>query len=260
MGHIHLRVLPGTKLWGDVVDLLNHGATDRDVVRASAQAAERDLLTAVGDPVYVEAVRLLLAIPLAARQNDFGQALREIDLRVPDRPALFDVVSSVTDRLDTVAARSGRLTDLGEIAGHALTRSLSEMIGDRLPGLFDATPEDFQGIVRKLSFSKGIAELARDFYGHVVGDSLSYWLDRTLANQIGQDLRFATTSDRVAFDRALGQFTAEATRIIQEFSGGWYGKTLHERGGFDSHAATVFGAVALKKIVEELRMKGTVDV
>ena len=34
------------------------------------------------------------------------------------------------------------------------------------------------------------------------------------------------------FDGELAYFAAEATRIIKEFSGGWYGKTLHSEGGF----------------------------
>ena len=259
MGHVHLRVLPGTKKWRDVVGLIDEGATDRAIVVASAKAAERDLLGASDDRIYVECVRLLLSIPHAARNEDFGAALRAADLPVPSNPELFDLMTAVTVRTDEVARDAGRRTDLGEIAKRALTQSISECIGDQLPGLFGATPGDVHALARKLSFSKGIAVFSRSFFGNVVGGTLSYWLDRTLASQVGPGRRFPSVADRAAFDGALCQFTAEATRIIQEFAGGWYGKTLHERGAIDAHSAKIFGAVALKKIVEEMRHKGTSD-
>ncbi|WP_417208433.1 hypothetical protein [Antarctobacter sp.] len=51
--------------------------------------------------------------------------------------------------------------------------------------------------------------------------------------------------------RATGPICRETTRIIREFSGGWYGKTLHREGGFNSVEAARFGHVALKKIVDD---------
>ena len=259
MGHVHLRVLPGTKKWRDVVGLIDHGATDRTIIASSAKAAERDLLGASNDAVYVECVRLLLSIPHAARDEDFGAALRGVDLPVPSNPGIFDLLNAVTVRTEEIARNAGRWSDLGEISGRALTRTISECIGDQLPGLFGATPDDVQEIARKLSYSKGIAVFSRRFFAYVVGGTLSYWLDRTLASHIGPGGRFPSVADRAAFDGALTQFTAEATRIIQEFAGGWYGKTLHDKGTIGVQSAKVFGAVALKKIVEELRHKGTND-
>ena len=76
MGHIHLGVLPRTKKWREVVDLLAAGFPDEQVVAASAIASERDFANAVHDPVFVEAVRLLALIPQAARSDDFDDGLR----------------------------------------------------------------------------------------------------------------------------------------------------------------------------------------
>jgi hypothetical protein len=255
MGHIHLGVLPGTVPWKRVVSLLDEGATDDHVIAASAEAAERELTAAARDPVYVEAVRLLLVLPLCARADNFGEALREAGIGVRDRPELIDLIGAVTQRLDTVRRHSASRTDLGEIAGRALASTLSVGIGDQLPGLFSATPDDVQATARKLSWSKGIAAWLRLFYARLVADSLSYWLDRTLAERIGDGQRFAGVGQRDAFDSAVYFHAQEATRIIQEFSGGWYGKTIHKRGRIDTDDAAVFGAVALKKIVAELRLK-----
>lgn len=260
MGHVRLGVLPKSRWWKDVVALLSGDADNEAVIAASARAAERDMLTATQGPVFVEAVRLLLAIPLAARSEDFGRSLREIGLDVGDRPSLLDLVTAVSEHLDRTAYRSDRRSDLGELSSRALVATLSTSIGDELPGLFDARPADVQAVARKFSWSRGISEISRTYFGHLVSGTLSSWLDRTLALQIGPGKRFSDVADRGAFDVALAQHSSEATRIIKEFAGGWYGMTVHGKGGIGTHDAAVFGAVALKKIVEELRMRREPDV
>lgn len=259
MGHIHLGVLPRSRKWREVVDLLAAGAADSAVVAASASAAEKDMLVASRSPGFVEAVRLLLVIPHAARRSDFSAALGENDLDVAPDPALIDLVTAVSARLDAVERAHGDRSDLSEQAGRALVATLSRMIGDELPGLFTASTEDVRLAAKKLSWSKGIAALSRAFFGALVRASLSSWLDRTLALEIGDDRRFEDVGARTAFDAALVQYSSEATRIIQEFAGGWYGKTLHQKGGFETEEAAIYGAVCLRKIVEELRTRRDTD-
>lgn len=259
MGHIHLGVLPQTKKWRGVVELLQGGADDETVFAASAIAAEKDLAAAADNPVFVEAVRLLLMVPFAARATDFGAALRDIGLRVATSPGLLDIIAAAGDRIDEVARASRVRTDFGELAGRALIGTLSEQIGGALPGLFDTTPADVQIEARHLSRPQGIAGLTRAFFGRLLSDTLSSWLDRTLAAQTGPGRRLPDAGARSAFDLALGQYAHEATRIIREFAPGWYGKRLHETGRIDSHQAAVFGAVAMKKIAEELRRKRGAD-
>lgn len=253
MGHIHLGTLPTSKKWRDVVAEITESAPAGHIVAASARAAEKDLLSATDDRVFVEAVRLLLSIPHAARSGDFGDALRKVELQVSSEPGLLEIVAASMARLDEVARNRGRSSDLGELASRALARTLTETISADLPGLFETTPQDVRISAQRLSYSKGIAFLTREYFGNLVGSVLSYWLDRTLPLQIGEARRFDTVARRGEFDLALRQYTTEATRIIQEFSGGWYGKTLHEKGEIDARAAAVFGAVSLKKICEELR-------
>ncbi|MAQ83680.1 MAG: hypothetical protein CMH12_10655 [Maritimibacter sp.] len=255
MGHNTLSRIPGHKYWRDVAGLLATSVSNQEVISASAKAAERDMLRAANDPVFVEAVRLMLAIPAAARSDDFADALRKLDLNVTANPELMELIVATTQRLDQVARAVRMRTDFGEIAARALVSTLSTAIGDALPGLFEASPADVQAVARRLSWSAGISDLSRRFYGALVGETLSYWLDRTLDTHVGPEGRFANAADRSSFDLELDQFTFEATRIIKEFSGGWYGKTLHTKGSISSPDAAIFGAVALKKIVEELRLK-----
>lgn len=255
MGHTTLGVLPRTRYWKEVAELLAGPAPAHAVFTASAQAAEKDLLRATDDPVFVEAVRLLLAIPAAARAQDFGDALRTQGILVSGQPELLDIVTSVTQRLDQIRATHGGHSDLGELAARALSETLTLSVGDALPGLFDATPDDVQAAARKLSWNKSVSEYTRSFFGSLVAGSLTYWLDRTLDHQIGDGRRFSDVAARRAFQSELDQFAWESSRIIREFSGGWYGKTLYRDGGFNSLEAARFGHVALKKIVDDLRTR-----
>ncbi|WP_112324476.1 hypothetical protein [Oceanibium sediminis] len=255
MGHNTLSRIPGTKKWRAVVSMLGTDASTPDVVSASAAAAELNLLRAAEDPAYVEAIRLLLAIPHAARSDDFADALRRLDLEIGQDPGLVDLMLAVTARLDHVRRTHGVPSDFGELSGRALSSTLSDMVNASLPGLFEATAADVQVAVRTLGWSKGVSELVRGFYGRLLRETLSYWLDRTLADHVGPGARFATARDKVEFDRDLEVYAAEATRIVKEFSSGWYGKTLHRDGEISTHSAKVFGGVALKKVVEELKAK-----
>ncbi len=255
MGHIHLATLAKTKAWVEVIASIAAGAGIATIAGQSAKAAEHDLEAAARDPVFIEAVRLLLSIPLAARQVDFGNALRSVGLEISSEPSLMGIVMAVTARLDAVGATNSAKSDFSALATRSLTSALVDCIGSDLPGLFGPTAEDVRLSSRKFSYSNGIAVLTRTFFGTIVSSSLSYWLDRILAHQIGDDRRFADISQRAEFDRSLRQYSSEVTRIIQEFAGGWYGKTVYEKGGIGSSEARDFGYVGLKKITAELRVR-----
>lgn len=259
MGHIHLGTLPQSRSWRDVVELLQNGMSVATVVSASAKAAEQDMARAATEPVFVEAVRLLLSIPLAARQKDFGNALFAVGIDVVPEPSLFDILSAATARLDMVGRAQPGRSDAADLATRALSKALLDCIGSDLPSLFGPSAEDVRLSFRKFSFSAGIAELTRSYFGAVVGTSLSYWLDRVLALQTGSGQRFASIRERARFDQDLGQYTYEVTRIIREFSGGWYGKTVHDKGAIGTAEARDFSYGCVKKMIDELKVRRDSD-
>jgi hypothetical protein len=256
MGHIHLATLPGSKRWREVVELLDERAGVGDIVAASAVAAERDLTSAASDPILVAAVRLLALVPQAARGEDFGERLRELGIAVPDAPMLGDLTVGVALALEQ-AQSTGPRTDFGEIARRALVGTLSAQVGGALPGLFEAGAGDVQQAAVQLGRPDGFSRAARSFFGRLLADTLGYWLDRTVSAEIGPGARIESLRDRDAFDRALEQYCSEATRIICEFSGAWYGKTLFREGTITTEGAAAYSFVAMKKITEELRRKRT---
>ena len=257
MGHIHLGVLPSSASWRAVVAMLAEGEPSERVLQESSRAIEKELRSAANDTIFVETLVLLGAVPQAARSDDFGDALRRLDIPIRQNPGLIDLASGLGRALDQRVAETGSRTDFGEICRRALLATFTQCIGDRVPGLFDATPEDVRIAARTFSSSKEFARLSRGFFTRVLSETISTYLDRTLALGVGIGNGFDNVVDRSRFDDAVGQYAMEATRIIKEFAGGWYGKTVYTDGKITRASAARFGAVAFKKTVEEMQRKRT---
>ncbi len=252
MGHIHLAVLPNTVKWRTMTELLATGASDRQVIAASAAAAERDLERAARDPVFVEAIRLLAMIPFAATGEAFGQQLRNLGLQVSDRPSLPLLVAATGSRLDRVQTRHAGVTDFSELSRQTLLGTLTATIGAELPSLFGASPEEVQTATAGLARPVGFTPFARSFFARLLSQTLSNYLDRKLSTLVGPGQRFGDIGERQAFNTTLDRYSSEATSSIGAFSWAWYARTILRDGQITSERSAAFGALALRKVTEEL--------
>ena len=259
MGHIRLHALPKTLKWQEVVGLLD-GEGDIDAIAAAtSEAAETALKYASDDPALVNAIWLLCQIPLAARSEDFAGSLRELGLKVGDNPSLMEVVSAYSEAVDELVRRdAGTRTDLGEMAQLSGVEVLTLTVGERLPGLFGPSAEDVKTELGKLATTKQFSTLARDFFTRLTERYLSYFLSREIPNHVGGDRRLKTVDDHTEFNRALELHCRQASRIVEEFAGGWFSKTNFE-GGITPEKARGFAWVAFKKIRAELRKRRDAD-
>nr|WP_281720919.1 hypothetical protein [Nitrosomonas nitrosa] len=255
MGHNHFPALPTTRRWREVVELISVGGDIYEIASASARAAEKQLERAHLDPVYRSAVELLFRIPLAAREDGFGRALREIGLPVGEAPDLTDIIFAAGEWLDQAAREGSRAGDFGELSRRALLSALSNRIGAELPGLFDATAGEVARAARRFASPRDFTALVRSFYTRLVTETLSSFLDRELASHVGPGRRFANSGIRSAFDDALHDHSYETTRIIHEFTAGWHGHHVVGRPDVTSTELATFGYSALAKVLAELRRR-----
>ena len=253
MGHIRLWRLPATRKWTQVVALLAGGAPVEDIAAASAAAANDALATARDDEALAHTFWLLTQIPLAARAPDFQEAARALGVVVGTEASLLDVVSAFSDAID-VATLGARRTDLGEMAQGAAVESLSAIAGAELPGLFGATPGDVRLVLGRLAAPDRFAMLARDFFARLTQRHLDYYLSRAVSDHVGPGKRLPTVAAHSDFTGALELHCREASRIVEDFAGGWFSKTTFQ-GGIDRQKARGFVFVALGKIVAELRVR-----
>jgi hypothetical protein len=115
MGHKRLGTLPKTKRWQQVIASLEGGESVAQVAAASSDAAEGALSRASTDPTLIRAFWLLTQLPLAARETDFPDRLRELGLAVGSSPQLFEII--VPDRLRELGLTVGSSPQLFEIIG-----------------------------------------------------------------------------------------------------------------------------------------------
>jgi hypothetical protein len=255
MGHIRLGTLPKTRKWNQVVSLIAGGADVESIAAASADAAEHGLELASQDEGLAHAFWLLTQIPQVARQANFSERLWELGLTVSSKPTLLEIVSAFTIAVDRHVAESAKRSDLGEMAQRAAAETLASLAGRELPSLFGPTPTDVQQALAKLGTSERFSIVARDFFSRLTTRSLGYFLSRELSKHVGPGKRFALVNDHSDFNAALDLHCREASRIIKEISGGWYGKTLQQERKITRDEARKFAHVVFKKMQAELRKR-----
>jgi hypothetical protein len=162
------------------------------------------------------------------------------------------LLSEIGSAIDRNAFDLGQSSDLGALAHSALLETLSTKLRDNLPSLFQPEPAEIRRALGQFSGGHRFAELARDFFARLTYKSLDYYLGRELANHTGSDARFPSDGDRVAFEHALFQHTFETSKIVEEFAGGWYGKTVWKEQNLTPETINKFTQYAFKKLRSEL--------
>ena len=258
MGHLRLGTLPDTTRWRRVVAAIAEGESIAQVASATSEAAQKGLDQAHDDAGLCHAVLLLAKIALAARQEEFGDALEAAGLPSPSQPNLFDIAGGFADAMDAHFRQSGGRTDIGEMAQLAAIESLTSLIGQRSVSLFGTTSAEVKGAVYEFSTKKGFSALAHDFFSRFTQRFLTYHLGRELSNHVGGNGRFADPNEHTEFVKGLATHCREAAVIVREFSGGWYSKANFE-DGISAQKARNFVNYALTKLRLELKVRGERD-
>lgn len=260
MGHARLPPLPVSRRWRDVVALVRGGAGVQQVASATLKACEQEFLSAANDPGVVEAVWLLMRLPLAARGGDFVAELGRIGVVVPSEPTLADLVAGVSEAIDSRLPNNRGRTDLGEMAQSAAAGSLYGHLGARLNGLFDTGPEALQAELARMNTAKQFGLFAKDFFARFTARVIDYFLNRTLPEQTGAGERFRTFPQQRGFTDALDAHCREAAAILETYAGGWLKKNEWETGrDIEREHAGRFTGYAMTKLIAELRRRNAAD-
>ncbi len=187
-----------------------------------------------------------------ARAPGFEDALADLGVGENALASVTGLLAGLELAIDRQSFDLGASSDAGELAKAAFLETLSVQLRDRLPSLFDPTPQEIRTVLASYSSGNNFALLARDFFARLTYRSLDYYLSRDLANHIGAEQRFADDAQRREFQQALAQHTFEASRIVKEFAGGWYGKTVWQKQSLDQDAINRFTQFAFKKMRSEL--------
>lgn len=252
MGHNRIPHLPRTRRWNDVVALLaDAGSSTGQIASATTNAAQIGLQRAKGDDGLSYAFWLLCQIPLAARSQDFGRALQDLGLDVPDSPSAFDLAAGFSQAVESHLRERRSRTDIGEMAELAATESLTSLASGGPQGLFSTPAEDLQDTFRSHSTQTQFGNFAHDFFSRFANRFLEYHLSRELSNHVGEGRRFSNIAEHEEFRDGLELHCRQAAQIVREFAGAWHSKTNYEYG-ITVRKAKGFVAHAMAKLQEEL--------
>lgn len=232
MGHQRLGKLPAYRLLPDIVRYLVTGGTPtEDLVDQVTEIGKDALKLASKDPVFTEAMWLLVRIPQAASSSDFVNELQGLGLPLAAVSSVTDVLVAYDAALEKVQRQShGNATDLGEIARHAGLAALGEAIQNSLPGLWAPTAEDVRASISALKGTEKFAAMAHRFYSNFVERVIHYYVDRNLHHMVGADRVAKSVNDLRSFNEAIRRHCDEAGLIMRAFARDWLGKN-HYRDG-----------------------------
>lgn len=258
MGHSRLGTLPDTRRWRSVVGLVAENAGVSVVADATMHAAQRGLEMADSDEGLRQTFLLLSQVAVAARQEDFRSALGNVGVDVRGEPGVLSIVAGFTEAVDRHLRTTRSRTDIGEMAQMAAAECLTSVLTERSRSLLGTTAAEVQDAARSCSTKAGFADLTHDFFSRFTQRYLTYHLSRELPNHVGEGQRFATPTEHTEFVSQMKVHCRQAAVIVKDFAGGWYSKANFE-GGISRVKAKGFVHVALKKIRQELKIRGERD-
>lgn len=259
VGQIRPKVHAGPKRWDEVVALVGTSDPVSRTAAKCAKATEKDLRKAMTDPAFIECIRLLVLIPQAAQTDDFAASLLALDLRLSEAPRFADVLMAASTRIDLAAADPNHRKEFLQRARGAFFETMATKIGNSLPGVLEIQPGDFQQAAARLARPNEFAASVRVFFGGLLSSTLAYWLNRILPVDTGPGRRFPEPNSLEIFTSALARFCDETTRIIQEFSVGWYSGAFRSPAPGLNVDVAGFSKTALEKIISELQRKTGAD-
>ena len=108
----------------------------------------------------------------------FEDALADLGAGDQAGNSVTSLLAGLSTSIDQNAFETGRSSDAGELARSAFLESLSVQLRNRLPSLFDPTPQEIRKAMASFASGQNFAVLARDFFARLSYKSLDYYLSR----------------------------------------------------------------------------------
>lgn len=258
MGHQRLGKLPAHRLLPEIVRFLVKGGTPTgDLVDQVTEAGRVALKLALKDPVFIEALWLLVRIPQAAASKDFPNSLKDLGISGMAPTSMPDVLVVYDRALEKVQRQlHAGATDLGEMARQAGLSALAAEVGQALPTLWAPTATDVQTSVAALKGTEQFAALAHRFYANFVERVIHYYVDRNLHNMVGAGRVARSVHDLRAFNDSIRRHCNESALIMRAFAKDWLGKNHYNEGKQISKDDVLrFSAHAVEKMRIELGIR-----
>jgi hypothetical protein len=252
MGHVRVGRLPKRFGWQHVIAALGSSdSTTQEVVQTAASAARRALSQAKYQESLAFCYWLFVTLADASRRQSFAAELRRIGIAAPEGESGVSLIAAISDFAKSQVRAPGASTALDEIALGTFQSVVTNTVTQESQTLFGCTVETVQAALRRLSTKAKVAGLGRRFFSEYMYRALSHALERELANSLISQAVLQNSQDISHFHGRLRSYCWDVSKIVQEYSGGWYSKRAWEaRLTLDD--ARRFTAYAVDKLLSEL--------
>ncbi|MBC8392625.1 MAG: hypothetical protein H8E17_08690 [Deltaproteobacteria bacterium] len=256
MGHTRINLLHSRK-WRQVVELIAGGADVEQVANATLNSAE-DAFQYVKineDVGFNQAAWIMVQLGIAAKSDDPVRHLQNQGIHIPQQTSLPGIISAISDAMDTHLDQHGKRSDLSEIAQRALIGAVTDRMRPKLENrLFAVSSDDVKDVLGEFHKQKEFSKLSRHFFEKLTNECMDYFLSQTLSSQVGEGQRFASMNEKAQFDDALSTHCLEASKVIEDYSGGWFSKHIYEEeGDISRESVKGFASYGMKKMTEVLK-------
>lgn len=254
MGHIRLGRLPRTTRWKQVVEALgDFGASLPEIIKLTSYASEKVLTNSKNIDGLAHCYWLFTNIAQASRQGNFIENLNNLGINIAPTDSGVKILKEIFSTASSNLKENGNISILDQIAVDSFKNAIHNTISQEATSLFGCDAESIQKALQKYSTSTQVAYLGREYFSQYMYNSFSFTLEKELANSLSSDGRFQNSNDIQQFNQKLKQYCWEVSKIVEEFSGGWYGKHSFE-GDISSKSKTKdFTSYAMTKLLSEVK-------
>ncbi len=257
MGHVRVGRLPKQRGWQQVISALSTtDQTEATLVAATARAARTALIDAKHQEGLASAFWTFLDVANASRAEDLTRYLRERGAAVSEEASGLALIRAISELLQHDLGRKGSQTSFDQIALETFNAVVLKTVEEESRTLFGCTAQTVRDAFRRLSTKANIASVGRRFFSEYAYRALRMALGRELGRMVGGNGRFITSSEVAEFDNRLKTYCWDISKIVEEFSGGWYSKAVwQQRLTLDE--VRRFTAYAIEKLLSELSREPT---
>ncbi|HBR18739.1 MAG: hypothetical protein A2Y13_12405 [Planctomycetes bacterium GWC2_45_44] len=255
MGHIRLGILPQTRKWREVIDLLGIPSSPAQIADATSAAAEKGIEFAKYDTGVSNVVYLFIRAIWDAKQANFTDDVTIADRAGAEGSTLTDFVANFNNALEEKLAKLGKISDLAEMARYSGVETLTELCKQETKSLFGVSSNDAKQSLGKWATPQKFGYVGQTFFAKFLYRFLDYHLSREIPSHIGPDKSFSNISKCAEFKKALELHCYQTARIAKECSGCWPNAAQFREGITIENVKTQFLPCALARISDELRLR-----
>jgi|GEM_PF-3280273 len=251
MGHSTLKNLPRYPSYLEVIAQLEGDSVDvAQIAKASLQAVKRQMTSEHTVDIAADAFYVLVKLACAGRKKEYDNVLEELGIKLDKPSSPFLLTAEIGEYVRK--RYRGSSASFREIAVEALQNTVTNIMVETLPSLFEASTNDIALFIKSMGKERTFEQATRSFFASFVAKTISFVVDHELGNVVGLSA-FGDNNDAAYLLHNIDTYTHDIAIVVEEFSGGWLGKTYQQMdGNIGREESKKFATYALKKLRKAL--------